>query len=156
MLLPTPSSVYFIYSPESNKPTVDNKAPMMVVFLWLHLKLIKSNRDFKLKHNHLFTKKAANGPLPRVRAFMIEFFPKNTRKVMRGGRKHNRNNKNLVMYSTNAAGLKTKVNSLKNFIKDLNVAIFTMQETHFSKTGILKIIILKSLNLSGRNQKEEL
>ena len=43
------------------------------------------------------------------------------------------------MFSTNAAGLKFKLQSLKNEIKRVNASIFTVQETHFAKKGKVKI-----------------
>ena len=43
------------------------------------------------------------------------------------------------MFSNNAAGLKSKVDSLKNELKELNVSVFTIQETHFSKKGKIKL-----------------
>ena len=36
----------------------------------------------------------------------------------------------LNVFSTNAAGLKSKVQNCKNEIKQLDAAIFTIQETH--------------------------
>ena len=45
----------------------------------------------------------------------------------------------LTIFSTNAAGLKNKVQSFKNELKHLNCGIFTIQETHFRKKGTLKI-----------------
>ena len=41
----------------------------------------------------------------------------------------------LNVFSTNAAGLKSKVLNCKNEIKHLDAAIFTIQETHFVKKG---------------------
>ena len=37
------------------------------------------------------------------------------------------------------AGLKSKVQILKNEIKTLNVSVFTLQETHFQKKGKFKL-----------------
>ena len=45
----------------------------------------------------------------------------------------------LSIFSTNAAGLKNKVQSFRNELKHLNCGIFTIQETHFRKKGTLKI-----------------
>ena len=45
----------------------------------------------------------------------------------------------LKIFSTNAAGLKFKIESLKNEITNTNAAIFTVQETHFEKKGKLKV-----------------
>ena len=39
---------------------------------------------------------------------------KNKKKVKRGGRKFKKKNESLIVFSTNAAGLKLKVKSLKN------------------------------------------
>ena len=60
------------------------------------------------------------------------------RKVKRGGRKRKKP-ENLIIFSANAAGLKTKRQSLKNVLNELNVGVFTIQETHFAKKGILKL-----------------
>ena len=43
------------------------------------------------------------------------------------------------MFSANAEGLKPKTNSLKNELKVLNVAIFTIQENHHTKKGVCKM-----------------
>ena len=59
------------------------------------------------------------------------------KRVKRGGRKHNKSEP-LVIFSSNAAGLKLKAHSLKNVIQELNVGIFTIQETHFPKKGNFK------------------
>ena len=60
------------------------------------------------------------------------------KKVKRGGKKHKKSEP-LVIFSTNAAGLKFKENSLKNVLKELNAGIFTIQETHFAKKGQFKL-----------------
>ena len=57
------------------------------------------------------------------------------RRRKRGGRKGKPKEVSLNIISTNAAGLKFKGQSLKNEIKSLNAAIFTVQETHFAKKG---------------------
>ena len=44
------------------------------------------------------------------------------------------------MFSANAAGIKFKTQSLKNEIKASNAAVFTIQESHFSKKGKLNPI----------------
>ena len=44
------------------------------------------------------------------------------------------------MYSNNVAGLKSKAESLKNVVRSLNVAIFTIQETHFVRKGKFSMI----------------
>ena len=62
---------------------------------------------------------------------------KQKKRIKRGGKKHK--NQSFVMFSTNAAGLKSKVQSLKNEIKSVNAAIFTVQETHFPKKGKFKL-----------------
>ena len=49
-------------------------------------------------------------------------------KIKRGGKKNK--NQSLLILSANAEGLKSKIESLKNEISSLNVAIFTIQETH--------------------------
>ena len=45
----------------------------------------------------------------------------------------------LNIFSTNAAGLVNKTNCLKNHIKNLDVAIFMIQETHFTRKGKFKL-----------------
>ena len=65
---------------------------------------------------------------------------KQKRKTKRGGRKHKKNNiQEMVIFSTNAEGMKHKLQSLNNEIKSSKIAIFTLQETHFRKKGNLKI-----------------
>ena len=59
------------------------------------------------------------------------------KRVKRGGKKHKKSEP-LVIFSANAAGLKSKAHSLKNVVQELNVGIFTIQETHFSKKGNFK------------------
>ena len=61
------------------------------------------------------------------------------RKVKRGGRKHKKKNQSLTIFSSNAAGLKSKIQSLKNELKNANAALFTIQESHFRKKGKLKV-----------------
>ena len=58
--------------------------------------------------------------------------------IKRGGRKLNRKLP-LVVYSCNAAGLKGKMSSLKSELKANNVAVFAIQETHFSKEGKIQV-----------------
>ena len=60
------------------------------------------------------------------------------KKIRRGGG-GNQNQQFVTLFSTNAAGLKHKVQSLKNEIKTKNCAIFTIQESHFQKKGMLNI-----------------
>ena len=62
---------------------------------------------------------------------------KNNRKVKRG--KGGKKEKNLTIFSTNAAGLRNKSHSFKNELNVVNAGIFTIQETHFKKKGMLKI-----------------
>ena len=64
---------------------------------------------------------------------------KKKKKVKRGGRKFQKKNQPLIVFSTNAAGLKSKIQSLKNELSNSNAAVFTIQESHFSKKGKLKI-----------------
>jgi hypothetical protein len=45
----------------------------------------------------------------------------------------------LNIFSTNSAGLKSKIQSFKHEIKTTNSAIFTAQETHFVKKGKFKL-----------------
>ena len=63
---------------------------------------------------------------------------KNRRKTKRGGRKQKKSEP-LVIFSTNAAGLHKKVNSLKKELNESNAAVFTIQETHYAKKGKLKV-----------------
>ena len=65
---------------------------------------------------------------------------KRKNKVKRGGRKYKKyNSEILTMFSTNAAGLKCRLESFKDEIRKSNAAIFTIQESHFRKKGKLKI-----------------
>ena len=58
------------------------------------------------------------------------------RKNKRGrGSKGKQKELSLNVFSTNAARLKSKVQSCKNEIKALNVGMFSIQETHFNKKG---------------------
>ena len=45
----------------------------------------------------------------------------------------------MNIFSTNAAGLKNKLQSFKNELNHTSAGIFTVQETHFKKKGTLKI-----------------
>ena len=58
-------------------------------------------------------------------------------RTKRGGRKYR--NQSLVMFSANSEGLKSKIESLKSEIKELNAAIFTIQETHHTRKGVFKL-----------------
>ena len=60
---------------------------------------------------------------------------KKKKRVKRGGRRYNKknNNESFSIFSTNAAGLKFKIQSLKNEINACNAAVFTIQESHFNK-----------------------
>ena len=51
----------------------------------------------------------------------------------------------LSVFSTNAAGLKSKILNCKNEIKHFDAAIFTIQETHFVKK---ESFLSKDLKLS--------
>ena len=57
------------------------------------------------------------------------------------------------MLSANAEGLKSKVESLKNEIICQNVAIFTIQESHFMKKGKLKIDNFETFEAIRKKQK---
>ena len=61
----------------------------------------------------------------------------NPRKVKGGGRKIKNKIENLSIFSTNAAGLKNKIESFKNELQKSNAAIFT----HFNKKGKFKLEI---------------
>ena len=63
---------------------------------------------------------------------------KNKRKHTKRGR-GKKNEQTMNIFSTNAAGLKNKIQSFKNEIKHLNAGIFTIQETHFNKKGKFKL-----------------
>ena len=54
------------------------------------------------------------------------------KKITKRGR-GNKNEKLLNIFSTNAAGLTNKVQSLKSELKQLNCGIFTIQDTHLEK-----------------------
>ena len=43
------------------------------------------------------------------------------------------------MFSTNAAGLKNKLQSFKSELKHFDASVFTVQETHFNKKGKFKM-----------------
>lgn len=61
-------------------------------------------------------------------------------KTKRGGRKHKKyKNEEMFVFSTNAEGMKNKIQSLKNEIISSKIAIFTLQESHFRKKGSLRI-----------------
>ena len=60
------------------------------------------------------------------------------KQTKRGGRKFNRKH-HLTIFSCNAAGLKGKLLSLRNEIKESNAAIFTVQETHYSEKGKISV-----------------
>ena len=64
---------------------------------------------------------------------------KNRKRVKRGGRKFSKNKESFTIFSTNAAGMKKKVQSLKNEVKNSNAAVFTIQESHYNKKGKLKV-----------------
>ena len=64
----------------------------------------------------------------------------NKKKTKRGGRKYKKyKNQSLIILSANSEGLKSKIESLKYELKTLNAAIFTLQETHLSRKGMLKL-----------------
>ena len=74
---------------------------------------------------------------PRVVGRLLER-DKRKRRVKRGGRKQDKG-ESLVIFSSNAAGLKSKIDSLKNEINDLKSGVFMIQETHFAKKGKFKL-----------------
>ena len=63
---------------------------------------------------------------------------KNSRQRTKRGKGGKRENC-LNIFSTNAAGLKNKMQSFKNEIEHTNAAIFTIQETHAKKKGTIKV-----------------
>ena len=46
-----------------------------------------------------------------------------------------KSDKVIKIYTTNAAGLKSKMKSLSAQVKSLDIPIFTVQETHSTTTG---------------------
>ena len=60
----------------------------------------------------------------------------------------------LNIFSTNAAGLKAKVESCKYEIKDTNAAIFTIQETHFEKKGKFRVEGFEVFESIRKNKKD--
>ena len=78
---------------------------------------------------------------------------RNKNKIKRGGKKNK--NQSLIMLSANAEGLKSKVESLKNEILCQNVAIFTIQESHFTKKGKLKIENFETFEAIRKKQNGE-
>ena len=46
---------------------------------------------------------------------------------------------NLCIFTTNAAGIKNKIHSLKNELNHLGCGIFTLQESHLKKKGKITI-----------------
>ena len=71
---------------------------------------------------------------------MVRKLDKRKKKVKRGGRKVNKTkNEKLNILSANSQGLKQKIPSLKHEIRNLNAAVFTIQETHFRKKGYFKM-----------------
>ena len=69
-------------------------------------------------------------------------------KVKRGGRKHKKKTESLIIFSSNAQGLKSKIQSLKSELKSSNAGVFTIQESHFRKKGKLKLDNFEFLKLS--------
>ena len=73
-------------------------------------------------------------------------------KVQRG-----RGNKKFQITSivnTNAAGLKSKINSLSSKIRKLNIPFFTIQETHCKTKGKINIseyVIFESIRTNKKN-----
>ena len=60
------------------------------------------------------------------------------KKIRRGKRKQKE--EKLIVFSCNSGGLKSKINSFKHEITKSGAAIFTIQETHFTKKGKLKLL----------------
>ena len=57
------------------------------------------------------------------------------KKVKRGSKNKNKKEISLNIFSANTAQLKGKLDSFKNEIKEVNAAIFTLQEVHFERKG---------------------
>ena len=66
-----------------------------------------------------------------------------------GKKKHS----NLIMFSANSDGLKSKIDCFKNEVSTTGAAIFTVQETEFSKKGKLKINGFKIFEAIRTNKK---
>ena len=64
---------------------------------------------------------------------------KNKLKRDKKGKRGRKNEKVLSILSTNSVGLKNKLLSFKSEMKEMDASIFTIQETHFKKKGLVKI-----------------
>ena len=65
-----------------------------------------------------------------------------------------KSDKVIKIYTTNAAGLKSKMKSLSAQVKSLDIPIFTVQETHFTTKGKIKIdgyIVFESIRTKKKN-----
>ena len=78
---------------------------------------------------------------------------KNKKKVIRRGHKHKKES-TLTILSNNVAGLKNKTESLKAEIMNSNVALFTLQESHFTKKGRLKVDGFEIFEAIRNNKKD--
>ena len=78
---------------------------------------------------------------------------KHKKKVIRRGNK-NKTEITLTILSNNVAGLKNKTESLKFEIQNSNVALFTLQESHFTKKGRLKIDGFEIFEAIRKNKKD--
>ena len=58
------------------------------------------------------------------------------------------------MLTTNAAGLNSKLKSLSAQLNDLDIPIFTIQETHYSTKGKLKVNKYVIFEAIGQNKKK--
>ena len=60
----------------------------------------------------------------------------------------------IKIFTTNATGLKSKLKSLSAQLKELNVPIFTVQETHFTSKGKINIdgyVVFESIRTNKKN-----
>ena len=76
------------------------------------------------------------------------------KKIKRGNKSKNIES-DMVIFSTNAAQLKGKLESLKSEINDLKVTLFTFQETHYKTKGRVKMRKrLKERETSGKMKRK--
>ena len=93
----------------------------------------KSHKNKKNNKNNEKNKKTE-----KSKVYNSEFEINKIRRPVKRGRKKIRDTY-LNILSTNAASLKEKVNSFKSEVLRTNAGIFTIQETHYSKKGKIKV-----------------
>ena len=64
------------------------------------------------------------------------------------------NNSKVKIFSNNVAGLKRKIQSLKSQLTETNAAIFTLQETHSSRKGKIKVDEFQVYEAIRQNKKD--